>query len=490
MSMDQAELTPALERVAASVVETHRKRQQVEEELKAAAAAVASLHSQSSSLEASVLELRRELEQALKIRAQEDAALTKLAQERQAAVEHLAAIAREVEAFLAEKNKSAAQIGTQADAVRTSLRAVEVEVGAAKTSLAAFHSDTKALRERLASVRQSADAVEAQLGEVQSKAHDLDGAVDGMAAKVSSIADGLNHADRERHQIIAAANELRSVTSALETRRAQIKAADEQIEKLLAEKQKQTASLAQQMERLSQIASGSGETQQTPPPPQPAAQEARFAPNGEHKFGHTGDVIGILVPLGFIGHDEAAMALELLRAGDVDKFVRTLWSKAMGGPLPGPYRLIIGSALEESGDHKGAMTFFSKALEGKHVDPFLTYLVAVALLRMKRYVDVLRIAQGLSHTKNGRVLSNNVEALHLWASGRPDEAEKKLAEALTVAGPRLHQHETMYNLARLAASRGDASTAASWYERLASSDATYRDAALHMDSLKTEVHSG
>src|SRR6516165_9826957 len=81
--MDQTELTPALERVAASVVETHRKRQQLEEELKAAAAAVASLHSQSSSLEASIVTLRDALEHAVRLKAQEDAALQSLALSRQ-----------------------------------------------------------------------------------------------------------------------------------------------------------------------------------------------------------------------------------------------------------------------------------------------------------------------------------------------------------------------------------------------------------------------
>jgi tetratricopeptide (TPR) repeat protein len=376
--------------------------------------------------------------------------------------------------------------------VRTSLRGLEVEVAAAKTALAAFHGDSKALRERLASIRQSADAVDVQLGDVQSKAHDLDGAVDGMAAKVCAIADTLTHAERDRQHIVSASNELSSVASVLEARRAQVKTADEAIEKLLKEKEKQTTSLVEQMERLSQAAPAA--PVQTPIPSVPAqptpVAEARFTPNGEHKFSHTVELIGVLVPLGFIGHDEASAALEILKTSDVDKFVRSLWSRAMGGPLPGPYRLILGSALGESGDHKGAMTFFNKALEGKHADPFLTYLVAVALLRMKRYVDVLRIAQGLGRTKNGRVLSYNVEGLHLAGSGRLDEAEKKLAEALTVPGhSRLHHHETMYNLARLAEGRGDARTAALWYEKLASEDASYRDVALHMDSLKTEVHS-
>ncbi|MDQ6766655.1 MAG: hypothetical protein M3Z41_02495 [Candidatus Eremiobacteraeota bacterium] len=489
--MDQAELTPALERVAASVVETHRKRQQVEEDLKAATAAVASLHTQSSSLEASVLDLRRELEKALLVRAHEDAALAQLVAKRHAAVEQLAAIGRDVENFLAEKERTAAEIAAQGDAARARVKGVEADVAAVKTSLAAFGNDANALRARLTGVRQSADAVEGKLGEVQSKVRDLDGAVDGMAAKVCTIADALANADGDRQRILAASDEMRAVRAALETRRSEALTAAAETEKLLSEKETQTAALAQQIERLSQLSSNIGQTTTTPVPSAAKGPlERRSAHNGEHKFATTVELIGILVPLGFIGHDEAAIVLEVLREGDVDKFVRSLWSRAMGGPLPGPYRLIIGSALNEAGDLKGAMTFFNKALEGRQVDPFMTYLVAGALLRMKRYVDVLRIAQALGRAKNGKVLSRNIEALHLWGTGRLDEAEKKLAEGLTIpAHPRLHYNETMYNLARLAESRGNEPAAAAWFEKLAAADASYRDVALHMDSLKTEAHS-
>jgi tetratricopeptide (TPR) repeat protein len=313
-----------------------------------------------------------------------------------------------------------------------------------------------------------------------------------MAARVCGIADELNHADDDRQRIVSSADEMRAVSAALEVRRAEAQSAAAETERLLAEKESQTAMLAQHVERLSQLAPQDG-----PKPSESVAGEVHegveqsATQNGERRFSQSVDLITVLGSQGFISRDEAAAVLIMIRADDVDKFVRSLWSRAMGGPLPGPYRLIIGTVLADSGDHKGAMTFFNKALESKHVDPFMTYLVAVALLRLKRYVDVLRIAQALGRSKNGKVLSRNIDALHLWGSGRLDEAEQKLAEALTIPGhPKLHYNETLYNLARLAEGRGDAPTAAMWFEKLAAADASHRDVALHMDSLKTEAHAG
>ena len=153
--------------------------------------------------------------------------------------------------------------------------------------------------------------------------------------------------------------------------------------------------------------------------------------------------------------------------------------------------MIIGSARAESGDHNGAVTFFNKALEGRSVDPMMTYLVALALLRMKRYVDVLRLAQALHKTKHGKVLARNIEALHLAAGGRLAEADGKLVEALTVPGqPRSHYSETMYNLAQLAQERGATDAAASWLEKIASTDPGYRDLSSHMESPRVDVRSG
>ncbi len=548
--MDQAELTPALERVAASMVETHRKRQQVEEELKAASAAVASLHAQSSSLESSVVDLRRELEHALKARADEDKALAEIAKKQEAAAEQLDAIANDVKICVADKDRAAAEFATQAEATRERLRSIEAEVAMVKAALTTFQGDAVALKDRLSGIRQSTDAAQGKLTETQSKARELDGAVDGMAAKVCTMTGDLDQADRECQRVATAADELRAVCAVLAVRQAEAQKAAADTHTLITQRGKESASLAEHVARLGQLtaasatpqsaaresaaaqrsvqaapasASSPATTPQTAPPqavkapsgsvnlPPPqttgtaattqgqatnaamaaeAASAAVAARNGERKFVQSAEVITTLGSLGLIAPDESAAVLDVLQEEDVDKFVRTLWSRALGGPSPGPYSLIIASALGESGDHKGAMTFYNKALEGKHVDPFMIYLVAVGLLRMKRYVDVLRLAQGLGRAKNGKVLSRNVEALHLWGSGRLEEAEKKLAEAVTVPGqPRVHQQETMYNLARLAESRGDVSTAAMWFEKVAAADPGYRDVAVHMDALRTQAHS-
>ncbi len=565
--MEEAELTPALERVAASVVETHRKRQQVEEELKAAAAAVASLHAQSSSLEASIVDLRSQLEATLKAKSQEDAAVLQLAAKRQSALDQMAAIDRDIAAFMADKERSAAEIASQVEAARTKLAAVRQELGAVKDGLAFLERDTTGLRDKLGEVRKSADATEAQLGETQSKARELDGAVDAMAARICAVTEELDHVEKGKQQVVSSGDELRAASAALEVRQREAQAAAEQMQRLLADREQQTSALAQQLERIAQLSGEpvNGKDSQAPPsapssaaPPNasvaapvsatvtapvsatvaapvsatvaapvsatvaapasaavaadreapvvPGSGPANSAPvaapsapatatptngaTGGHRFENTLGLLELLASVGFIAAPEAQSAAELLQVGDVDKLVRSMWSRAMGGPAPGFYRLVIGSALSESGDPKGAMTFFNKALEGRQVDPFATYLVAVALLRMKRYVDVLNIAQALGRSKTGKALARNVEALHLQGTGRLEDAEKKFGEALGLAGhPRLHYNETMYNLGRLAETRGDARSAYMWYEKLASGDPSYRDVGLHMEKLKASAQT-
>lgn len=494
--MEETELTPALERVAASVVETHRKRQQVEEELKAAAAVVASLHAQSSSLEASVMDLRRQLEATLAVKAHEDGALAELAAKRQAALEQLNAIARDVQKFMSDKDRTASEIVSQVEASRSKLAAVEREVTSVKGALGSLRGEASGLRDQLAQVRRSADSVESQLAETESKARELDTAIDAMAARTCKVAEELDHADRTKQHIAAASDELRTLGTTLQARQSEEQAAAAQMNQLLAEREQQRSALAHQLERIARLSQENSPVDVTGSPvygsaPMPATQGApQEVIPGAQRYANTLGLLGLLASIGFIAAPEAESAAELLDSGDVDKLVRSMWSRAMGGPAPAAYRLIIGSALGESGDAKGAMTFFNKALEGKHVDAFATYLVAGGLLRMKRYVDVLRIAQALGRTKNGKVLARNVEALHLQGSGRLDDAEKKFAEALMVLGhPRLHYNETMYNLGRLAQSRGDARTAVMWYEKLAQSDPSYRDIELHMDSLKASAQT-
>lgn len=98
------ELTPALERVAASVIETQRRRQLLQDELAVATEAIASLQEQSVSLESSVLDLRRQLEETLQAKLREDDALEELATKRAEAFAQMEDLLAHVDAFAGEEN--------------------------------------------------------------------------------------------------------------------------------------------------------------------------------------------------------------------------------------------------------------------------------------------------------------------------------------------------------------------------------------------------
>jgi predicted nucleic acid-binding Zn-ribbon protein len=487
------ELSPALERVAASVVETNRRRKQLEEELAAATAAVAALQHQSTSLELSMSELREQLEEALVARAHEDAALEQLTAERSKVLDRSDALRAQIEAALAEKTEAENALQTQIQAARRTLGSVESDIREVKTRFATVTDETARVQEALALVRQSADSAQAALADVSSKARDLDAATDGMAARVCRIAESIDQVERSHTQMAAASESLAKLSSKLEARKLEAESAADALLALSKDRQKSAAKISEHLAKLDELcvssangSNGSRDPAAAKPEPAPRAEPPR-APSPVRYEG-TLATLTLLTSQSLLTGAEAQNAAELLAEGGVDKLVRSWWSRAMAGPAPGYYRLIIGEALAEANDAKGALTFFNRAMEGKPVDPFITYLVALALLRMKRYVDVLRIAQSLGRTKHGKALALNIEALHQSGGRRYDEAEAKLTQALATPGlAKLHYNETLYNLAALAAERGDVRAAAAWHEKLHTLDPAYRDVANHMQKKEVPV---
>lgn len=487
------ELTPALERVAASVIETHRRRQQLQDELATATAAVAALQEQSVSLESCVVDLRKQLEASLEAGVREDAALEQLAAKRKQAVGQIDDLVAHVNTFLGEKERASSGLDAQIDSSRVALAAIEEEVRKVKTLFESVTREVASLRNVIGQVRQSADQAETQLEDIGSKVKDLDAAADGMAARVCRIAEAVDHAEKNKQHIATAVDELHKITANLQARKAQAEAAADAVNVLAKDRERNAAALAKQLERLDQLVTGS-----------PAAQNgdtaSKLAPTDRHSqssgalsqpvqataYGSTLATLDLLASQSLLSSGESSDAVQLLRVGGVDKLVRSWWSRAMASPQPACYRLVIGQALSESGDSKGALTFFNRAMEGKQADPFITYLVARALLDMKRYVDVLRIAAGIGRTKHGRALAQNIEALHLASSRRYDDAESKLAQALALPGlAKLHYRETLYNLGQVAESKGDVRAASAWFEKLYGIDPTYRDIASHIEQRKT-----
>jgi tetratricopeptide (TPR) repeat protein len=505
-----AQLTPALERVTASVMEAHRRRQQVEEELASATAAVASLQQQSASFESSVLDLRKQLEATLEAKAKEEQALEQVSAKRAETLLQIDELTDNIKSVRGETEQAERSLETRIKSVRSAVGAIEEEVRGVKSQFGKVGSETEALRETIGRIRQSTEAALKQLTEVDSKAKDLNAATDSVAARLVTITAAVDQLQKDKLQIGVAADELQSLSAKLSAHKTQAETAVTVVEKLTKERERTASTIAEQLQKIDELCAASpaaaspgaaspvsaspASTSPAPPngasSPEPANNFQTSQPNGSPSatpsnavsYAGTQALLELLSVQGLLASGEGASGAQLLKDGGVDKLVRAWWSRAMASPAPGYYRLVLGQALAESGDSKGALTFFNRAMEGKQTDPFITYLVARALLDMKRYVDVLRIAQGLGRIKLGKALAANIEALHLAGSRRYDEAETKLAQALAIPGlAKVQYSETLYNLARLAESKGDVRAAAAWYERLYSVDPTYRGVSNHIE---------
>jgi uncharacterized coiled-coil DUF342 family protein len=430
-------------------------------------------------------------------RAHEDAALEQLTAERSKIVQQSDALRAQLEAALAEKTETGNALQTQIEAARRAIASVESDIREVKERFGTIASETSRVQEALTMVRQSAEAAQAALADVSSKTRDLDAATDGMAARVCRIAESIEQVERAHKQLAASSESLTKVSTKLEARKQEAESAAESLLALSKTRQESAAKISAHLAKLNELCAASAASSNGSPETAAAAEAAHGegpvrqagpAPQAEParspaavRYDETLSTLHLLTAQNLLTVAEGQNAAELLADGGVDKLVRSWWSRAMAGPSPGYYRLIIGEALAEANDAKGALTFFNRAMEGKPVDPFITYLVARALLRMKRYVDVLHIAQGLGRTKHGKALALNIEALHHAGGRRFDEAEAKLTQALAIPGlAKVHYNETLYNLAALAAERGDARAAAAWAERLHTMDPTYRDIAHHM----------
>lgn len=253
------ELTPALERVAASVIETQRRRQQLQDELAAATEAVASLQEQSVSLESCVLDLRKQLEETLEAKLREDEALEELSIKRAEAFAQMEDLIAHIHAFAGEKERASSSLGTQIDSSRLALSAIDEEVRTVKAVFASIAREATSLRTIVDAVRHSADGAAAQLAEIGSKTKDLDAAADGLAARVCHIADAVDRAEKNK-QDIAAADELRTLAANLQTRKAQVESATDALEKLTKDRERSAEAIAKQLARIDQLYGGPAES--------------------------------------------------------------------------------------------------------------------------------------------------------------------------------------------------------------------------------------
>ncbi|HLW37854.1 MAG TPA: hypothetical protein VKR99_05445, partial [Candidatus Eremiobacteraceae bacterium] len=434
--MDQdTHLAPALERVTASVAETQRRRLDLERELGEAQHVIASLKNQSSALEMSLLDLQTQLDATLQAKAQEDAALADIARQKEAALQDLTALRSSIDALLTEKDRTAGTVTAAFDDLASALDHIQSDIESTSRAAAAMAGEVNQLRERVATVRDATETADRQLADVHNKSAAVNDAIALLRSDADQIASALSAMRQRKEQAEAAGVQLEALMRSLEQQRGEAELAADSMRSVIASRRQQADAITAQMRAMSQLISNSsssagGGANGAPAAVEPSAVETngateprRAASAGPNAFPRTTATVKLLGAEQFLTPDEAARIVALLDEGEVNKVVRSLWSRAVGGTTPGVYRLVIADALNESGDFKAAMTFYNQALATRHLDVFLTYLVAVSLFTAAKSDDALKLAKVLAREKNGKVLSRNIEAIYYMRSNKLDEAE-------------------------------------------------------------------
>lgn len=528
---DKIELAPALERVTTSIAETQRRRLGIEAELTAAAAVIESLRARSSSLEQSVHDVQRELDSTLKAQTQETHALAELSRQRQQAADELAALAASIGSFLEQKESSAAGMTTRLEVAQADVDAIDGKVENAQSAAEAVGREVSALRERIAARRTAAEAAARQLDDIAQGAQSLGATLSDLKDNMKGVRAAVDQAAQRKEDASAAARDLQTLAAQLRDQHAQAQQAARQLADLAKQREQEASALSDRLSAMGAIVkpqqaahmdgarpSASATTMEvagqpaavggrpampaTPrptvigapsPPVAPAPAAAMQAPAAARPMPlpRTAQTVKLLCSQQYILDAERATILDMLDATDADKFVRPLWLRAKNGNTPGVYYVIIGDALCEFGDVKMGMSFYNQAISARNADPFIIYLVGLALMALDRHDEALRLAKTLARDKNGKLLARNLESIHLQHLGKLDEAQAKLTEALSMPAQwRLERYETLYNMGRLQVLKGDASAAVECYEKLRAANASYRDVGQHIQDLQFQSRVG
>ncbi|MBC5805965.1 MAG: hypothetical protein DLM53_07555 [Candidatus Eremiobacter antarcticus] len=536
---DKIELAPALERVTTSIAETQRRRLGIEAELTAAAAVIESLRTRSSSLEQSVHDVQRELDATLKAQTQETQALAELGKQRQRSADELAALVASIGSFVEQKESSAASMSTRLESAQADLDAVDAKVQNAQAAAEAVSREVSALRERINARRTAAEAAVRQLDDIAQGAQSLGGTLSELNDSVKVIRTSVGEAQQRKDGVTAASRDLQTLAAQLREQQSQAQQAAKQLADLAKQREGEASDLSARLSAMGAVvkpqpaitpeltrqsepslareaagqpadeavravasaaprskaseAAASAPVGPIPPAPQPAPTVGRQSPAGSKPvpLPRTAQTVKLLCSQQYILDAERATILDMLDANDADKFVRPLWLRAKNGNTPAVYYLIIGDALTESGDVKMGMSFYNQAISARNADPFIIYLVALALMALDRHDEALRLGKTLSRDKNGKLLARNLESIHLQHLGKLAEAQAKLTEALSMPAQwRLERYETLYNMGRLQELKGDAAAAVDSYEKLRAANAAYRDVGQHIQDLQFQSRVG
>jgi tetratricopeptide (TPR) repeat protein len=454
-----------LESVTKSVAETDRRRALVEEELNQAQSVVESLKAHSLSLRDSVLDLQRQLDATKKEKAEEDAALRQVVENRRRAIGDLQSLTTLVDELRVASERQAAAIGANLDNARTQLDGAESSVAKATSEAGLVEGTLGQLRENIAAARGHADALEHQLSTVEETTSSVTAVANETHGHLEEARAALDIAIGRKRETDAACKALESIGITLHEKTREAIAAMNAMDGLLADQKRQTAELGERVAAVEKLVGHTTEKRngaaspEVISPPQSGQSDERFADAVR--------AVALLASERLIPADEAERITTALRSGAGESVLRQTWAHTVGNPTPVAHRLIFAEVLQAVGDIKAAVVYYEQAAMAKTSPPVVRYLASLAYLKMDLLERSTRVAQLLSRDRNGRLLGKIIDALRLEQTDRPDDAVNALTTAIAGRGfLKWEYDEALFQLGRLHERRRDVHAALACYEKL------------------------
>jgi hypothetical protein len=472
--MDEMTITEIdLATVAKTVAETDRRRVLVREKLDQAQSVVEALDAESKSLQESVLELKRDLEETTRAKDHETAELGKTIEQRRRAIEELKSLAAAADELRIVSEQKSTGIGANLDVARAELASLESNVSKSSADARALDEMVNRLRNTVAESRRQADAVEAQLASVGATTRSAVSAAIDIQNRIDSARGALDMASARKRETDEACEALGAITDALRSKTVETVGAVNAIDDLMAEHQRQSSTLATRLAAVAKLV-GEPEHQNGSTAPAPST-------NGSHasepisRFSDPLRTIALLALERLITKEEADRIASALRAEDGERALREAWALTSGAVMPSAHRLVFGEVLRTMGDVKAAIIYYEQAASAKNAAPVIRYLASLAYLNMDLLDRSAYVAQLLSRDRGGKLLGRILESLRMEQTGNADAAARSLSEAASLRGfPKWEYDEAYFQLGGMYERKNNIDAAVSAYEKVSPS-APYAD---------------
>jgi tetratricopeptide (TPR) repeat protein len=434
----QSEAMSRLAQAKSEVAQAFKKRLAVEEEIKAARAALEALERERATVEGRLGQLKGEIESASQAKAAEDASLAKLASDVQKVRDELAALAalpNDVAAIRVKVDAVAGQVSKANETLAASqARAEQVmaETGAVETNV-------KDLQNKFAAARQGADAVEKQLVGLLEQTRGVHATAKTAADQVTVIRADVTALKAMAAELTAARSRLETDAKSVEAKHAEAVAALQRVEAIRAARLGEPSTINAAPARPSQPTAAKPATAAAAPAPADAAKKTN----------------GTATAATAVGPTTLATEADALRASRN-----------------------FAAAVEK---YKGALTLDATNVSAR-------YGLGLALNELGKPADAIVALRPLENDKSYGVLARTALANAMRAGGDVEGAEACLSQTLELTGyPEEHYRQALYALAALHESKGDPDSLglALWsYEEIVSGDPGFADAAARVEKIK------